>query len=213
MQFIGDNVDHNTRTLDGKNTFHGMGVVAAVTPSCPQPNAQVKRSVGRKKVGEIIGSKGIPIEGYFGKAVPSPTLRFSCYKELKAKASIEDRKGVILDLAWLSSWQLRNNKMSSWSGFMQGILSSETNFKKSSIVMLPIIDLQSSDPTCIFSTLKFIEAQATRLSIKSPCITFDQPLWYKALAIIDEQNMSIVCRLVKKHKVFLKVLEFSIKDH
>ena len=29
---IGDNVDHNARTLDGKNTFHGMGMIAATIP-------------------------------------------------------------------------------------------------------------------------------------------------------------------------------------
>ena len=26
VQFIADNVDHNIRTLDGHNTFHGMGM-------------------------------------------------------------------------------------------------------------------------------------------------------------------------------------------
>ena len=28
MQFVADNVDHNSRTLDGMNTFHGMGIIA-----------------------------------------------------------------------------------------------------------------------------------------------------------------------------------------
>lgn len=27
-----DNVDHNLRTIDGKGTFHGIGMVAALTP-------------------------------------------------------------------------------------------------------------------------------------------------------------------------------------
>ena len=30
-QFVGDNVDHNICTLDGKRTFHGMGILAAST--------------------------------------------------------------------------------------------------------------------------------------------------------------------------------------
>ena len=30
--FAGDNVDHNIITLDGKGTFHGMGMIAALTP-------------------------------------------------------------------------------------------------------------------------------------------------------------------------------------
>ena len=28
-QWVADNVDHNTATLDGKNTLHGMGIIAA----------------------------------------------------------------------------------------------------------------------------------------------------------------------------------------
>lgn len=30
-QWIGDNVDHNIATLDGKQTFHGMGIVCVTT--------------------------------------------------------------------------------------------------------------------------------------------------------------------------------------
>jgi len=31
-QFAADNVDHNVATLDGKGTFHGMGIIAMSTP-------------------------------------------------------------------------------------------------------------------------------------------------------------------------------------
>ena len=33
VQWIADNVDHNIVTLDGKGTFHGMGIVASSTAS------------------------------------------------------------------------------------------------------------------------------------------------------------------------------------
>ncbi len=32
LQYAADNVDHNSVTLDGKGTFHGMGIICAVTP-------------------------------------------------------------------------------------------------------------------------------------------------------------------------------------
>jgi len=32
VQYVADNVDHNLRTLDGNNTFHGMGMIATTTP-------------------------------------------------------------------------------------------------------------------------------------------------------------------------------------
>ena len=30
LHFVGDNVDHNADTIDGLNTFHGMGIIACV---------------------------------------------------------------------------------------------------------------------------------------------------------------------------------------
>ena len=31
IQYVADNVDHNICTLDGHGTFHGMGIIAAIT--------------------------------------------------------------------------------------------------------------------------------------------------------------------------------------
>ena len=31
LQFMADNIDHSIQTLDGLNTFHGMGMIKAVT--------------------------------------------------------------------------------------------------------------------------------------------------------------------------------------
>lgn len=32
VQYVTDNVDHNTCTIDGYNTFHGMSMISAITP-------------------------------------------------------------------------------------------------------------------------------------------------------------------------------------
>ena len=32
LQFVADSIDHNTQTLDGLNTFYGIGMISAVTP-------------------------------------------------------------------------------------------------------------------------------------------------------------------------------------
>ena len=44
-QYAADNVDHNSRTLDGHDTFHGMGMIAVVTPG-----TKFSRNVTRRKV-------------------------------------------------------------------------------------------------------------------------------------------------------------------
>ena len=70
---------------------------------------------------------------------------------------------------------------------------------QSSVTFLPMIDMSSSNPTCIFSTLKFASEHA-RLHSVTPIVTFDQPLGWKALMIImteplDSDLRKIVFRL------------------
>jgi hypothetical protein len=38
VQYVADNADHNLCTLDGKGTFHGMGIIAAITPASKKEN-------------------------------------------------------------------------------------------------------------------------------------------------------------------------------
>ena len=81
-----------------------------------------------------------------------------------------------------------------WSGFMQHVFCNNRNSaSKSEIIYLPIIDLNPSDETCIYSTLIYIQSQAKELNILTPCITFDQPLWIKAVEIIKAKSMNVVC--------------------
>ena len=46
--FAADNVDHNIITIDGKGTFHGMGVIAAVTPG-----KQTNHLIPRRQISEL----------------------------------------------------------------------------------------------------------------------------------------------------------------
>jgi len=65
----------------------------------------------------------------------------------------------------------------------------------SQVSLLSIIDLNPTDLTRIYSTLCFVEQQAKQLRIETPCITFHQPLWQKAVDIITATKMNMVCRL------------------
>ena len=58
---------------------------------------------------------------------------------------------------------------------------------KANIVFLPMIDLSASNETCIYSTLNFIATQGTRYGF-TPTVTFDQPLWWKAMEIIANSS-------------------------
>ena len=43
--------------------------------------------------------------------------------------------------------------------------------------------------------------EAKRMNIPVPCVTFDQPLWLKAVGIIAESELKIVARLSGFHTV------------
>ena len=56
----------------------------------------------------------------------------------------------------------------------------------SSVLFLPTICLDPTDMTCIYSTLLFVSKQAKWYGF-TPILTFDQPLWWKALNIIQNE--------------------------
>lgn len=57
---------------------------------------------------------------------------------------------------------------------------------KASVMFLPMIDLDPGDTSCIYSKLHFVTAQAKRYDV-TPVLTFDQPLYWKAMMIIRSQ--------------------------
>ena len=59
-QWVADNVDHNTATLDGKNTLHGMGIIAASIGNGSFSCKRIPR--GKKKLtNETTAGKAIKI--------------------------------------------------------------------------------------------------------------------------------------------------------
>ena len=53
-----------------------------------------------------------------------------------------------------------------------------------SINFLPMIDINPTNASCIYSTLYFVADQAKRYGV-TPVLTFDQLLWMKTQHILD----------------------------
>ena len=157
----------------------------------------IKRGKLVSKLKDISHQKNIPIKEFVGKAVYPKSIKLRPIHLLYEAASLRRPNNENLDMIWMANWITRPlfPKPCNWSGFMQEAFSTTPSSGKSSIIMLPLIDLQPSDPTCIYSTLLFIKEQASNMNIKTPCVTFDQPLWAKATSIIAEKNLDIVFRL------------------
>ena len=176
VQYAADNVDHNTRTLDGHNTFHGMGMIAVVTPG-----TKFSRNVARRKVTpeEISAAGKVEIHPCGPRHVNLDIK----YKDL-ALVRAEDPTAN-LDILWKTSL-LFGNPRPSWSGMMQ-LVHQGRHQGKSSVMFLPMIDMNPSDVTCVSSTLHFVSEHAKQHRIANPIVTFDQPLWLKAFNIIQTE--------------------------
>ena len=59
-----------------------------------------------------------------------------------------------------------------------------------------MIDMNPSDNTCVYSTLKFISEHAQTHNIHTPIVTFDQPLWWKAYNLIQTEPTASAIRNV-----------------
>ena len=179
VQFAADNVDHNIRTLDGLGTFHGMGMIAAITPS-----QEMSRVVPRKLVtpDKIIKQGRIKTTQYNYPKVQRP-LTYDDLSPLNAITSSGEPK-MLTDILWKVSPFLKWPRPG-WAGFMQ-MVHKGNHPGKATTVFLPMIDLDPSDVTCIYSTLLFLSDQARKQHV-TPVITFDQPLWWKAWTIITNE--------------------------
>ena len=163
-QWSADNVGHNVRTLGGKGTIHAMGIVCSTTSMHRSVSYSKMNPIQRqiiKKVVNLIKNKGIAVTTYI------PPEKFGLSK-LMFKASAElvpsfcEPKNFVLYFLWHTAIFLKNTVRPGWSGYMANVCV-EKYPGKSSVNLLPIIDLDPSNMSGIYSTVKFVIGQAKRL--------------------------------------------------
>ena len=186
-QFVFDNADFNVATVDGHNTFHSMGGIACVTPPGIQETSPVKRNV-KIPSAEVLGAFGhISIKTYSKPAVPGlqsvvvdPLMVPD--QELNPSCS-----ATALDSLWVVGYVLELAPCPSWSGFMKVAMQSD-QYDRSRIETLPFINLDPSNPSTIYTALRFAQQQCEKHGLKVYPVTFDQPLYIKAADIVLSSN-------------------------
>ena len=167
-----DNVDHNILSIDGKGTFHGMGMIAAVTPG--QKTVHVITRHHAAELNVVEKSKIAIIDHRFATHV----CRDVAFAALPSLPEFDQR----IDMLWELSFNFKQ-AIPGWHGMMHNIFEGNEHPGQSSVRYLPMIDLYSGDKTCILSTLEFLCDLASKHHF-TPVITFDQPLYWKAAEII-----------------------------
>ena len=189
VQYVTDNVDHDIRTLDGCGTFHGMGIIAAVTPKRDVTSVIKRVSVSAE---EIAAVGRINIKQFTSDSGRLGSLVYESLPEAP-----KDKHNSMVDLLWKTSLSLRSPRPA-WAGFMQ-MIHKGNHPGQASVMFLPMIDMKPTDMTCVNSTLHFVSEHARRYGI-TPVLTFDQPLWWKATTIVegaqeDSPLRSVILRL------------------
>jgi hypothetical protein len=202
VQYIADNVDHNVRTIDGKGTLHAMGIISALVFKAGysfRTTQLVPRLSKRLTASEVCKEDVITYSTFIkapGHALAE--LKLSSLLSLVTPVTLPATANV--SLIWSAGSVFDNTGRTNWSGFMQTTCNGE-HPPVASIGFLPIINLPPTDVNCVLTTLLFIEKQAKILEVCTPCITFDQPLFAKALDVVISEKLDIVVRLGGFHVI------------
>ncbi|CAG2214599.1 unnamed protein product [Mytilus edulis] len=108
LQYIADNVDHNLRTIDGHGTFHGMGIIASVTPGFMRTNCIPRTDVNIEELKEI---GKIDIRPYKLDKETHTSLKFMKLNQVNATSYSES-----LSLLSRTVWPI---KSTGWSALCQ----------------------------------------------------------------------------------------------
>jgi len=143
---VADNADHNVRTLDGNYTFHGTGMISIVTPGTKNSNQVLRVKVTPKDIAAV---GRVPVYYHKEESVGMVAMMFEKVHNFKA-----ENPSAYLDILWKSSI-LFGSPRPAWSGMMQ-LVHHGTIPGKSSVMFLPMVDMNPSDSSCVYSTLKYI---------------------------------------------------------
>ena len=185
VQYMADNVPQSLY-VGRTEHFSWYGIIAAVTPAT-HPDSPIPRC--STAAAEIANIGKIDIHYYkTANDVKVPLV----YEKLSCLSIVN--KTWKLDFLCILVWPIRIGQ----SGLMQTI-SKGSHPGKSSVTFLPMIDMDPTNMSCIYSTFKFVEAQYKRQHT-TLIITFDKPLWWKAQLIVqseppDSELRSIILRL------------------
>ena len=104
VQFIADNVDHDIRALDGHGTFHGMGLVATVTPTLTKVKRITRRAV---TLCDVIQVGRIDIKDFTSQHTGKLPLTFAEIRALEVSNPTYN-----VDILWEVSFLMRPTRPS-----------------------------------------------------------------------------------------------------
>ena len=100
LQYVADNVDHSVVAIDGTGTFHGMGIIACITPRMQQNKPVPKIQVTAADIAVVV------------------RINIQHFKIPPIRETIVYQPLALLPAEWKTSLLLHSQRPS-WSGMMQ----------------------------------------------------------------------------------------------
>ena len=115
-QLVADNVDHNIKTVDELNTFHGMGIIACITPGLKYKKKLVPSISVR--TADLVEVGKIHIKFYKQE---NNALRSIIFEPLLAMSDADHADHTrCIDMLYKSTSTLKTPR-AGWSGMMQTV--------------------------------------------------------------------------------------------
>ncbi|XP_028418322.1 uncharacterized protein LOC114543611 [Dendronephthya gigantea] len=200
-QFVFDNADFNIRTIDGYGTFHSMGGVMCVTPaSGVKSQSDIERVKTCPPAEKIAAVNNVKLQRYSASntkgihniVVENPAK----IRQLQSANPVHS----FLDFLWMSGSWLSPPKNPSWSGYMELVTKGIINYQTSKVITLPFVNLPPSSLDAIYTVLKFAANECEKYGQQTCFVTFDQPLYVKAVDMVAASSSgselsSVIVRL------------------
>ena len=122
--------------------------------------------------------------------------------KIKVKPLIFDKKVpymYTIEKALGLSWNVtfpRQITIAFWSGFIQLVVNG-TEFEESEISILNFVNFKPSDPSTLYTALRYTQDICDRHEIKFCPVTFDQPLFIKAVEILEQHKSELKSNIIR----------------
>ncbi|GBP85751.1 hypothetical protein EVAR_97247_1 [Eumeta japonica] len=202
LQYVFDNADHNPSSLDGLNSFHCMGGICCVTPSQALTTFGEVSKLDRLPTATAISEEGkITLEKLPTNQFSLESIQFIDIGNLKFGDFTCDIPVCYSTHIWGSYCQVPN--LPEIRGFMDRV-SSSLPYTVSRIQYLPFIEENPSDLRTVYTSLLYAANHARCADQKTIFVTFDYPLYMKALQILSN------CQVKKLENVVARIGGFHL---
>ena len=210
-QFVGDNIDLNMVSIYGNSPFHSMGLIKVTSPA---PASSDDAIVNRMKLkardkAKILRAAEVRILPFTNrKQTGIDTITFLPIAELSS--SVTQPLLSPGDTAWAAGWVIKAHdpefQHSNWNEWIKRIHGDDVKHC-TQVDFLPVIEGDPNDHSTIFTTLQ----ECMRLSgvHKVTIVTFDLPIWLKAVDIVKQKDLPIIPRLGVGVHVYIGKEEFK----